>query len=314
MDSACMELAKKDINYTIDTRFVREVNGKKVYGGFYSKQDIRDIIAYASARYIDIIPELDMPGHMSAAIRAFPWLSCADSAGWGKEFSFPICPCKDEVMEFCYQVWDEIANIFPSKFIHIGCDEVEKDTWAKSEQCKAFMEKNNIKDLNGIQNFFVKKMQEHLEARGKTVIAWDDVIEGEIDGNITMMYWRDWVKDSPARSAANGNPIILTPWVPFYLASANTDEALQKLYDYNPATIYSADILGKVAGLQTCVWTEQVPSEEIFEQIVFPRMQALAEICWTPGRNWYSFQIRMKSHFNYLNFNKVNYRRPGWSN
>ncbi|MCX6227212.1 MAG: family 20 glycosylhydrolase, partial [Bacteroidia bacterium] len=99
-DSTCMELATNDINYTLDSRFVKEVNGLKIYGGFYTKQDIRDIVAYATAHYIDVVPEVDMPGHMSAAIRAYPQLSCVDSAGWGKEFSFPICPCKDGVMDF----------------------------------------------------------------------------------------------------------------------------------------------------------------------------------------------------------------------
>ncbi len=314
MDSTCIELAKKDITYTLDERFIREVNGNKVYGGFYTKQDIREIIAYATSKFIEVIPEVDMPGHMSAAIRAYPWLSCADSAGWGKEFSFPVCPCKNEVMEFCYQVWDEIADLFPSKYMHIGCDEVEKGTWAKSADCQGFMKNNGIKDLNGIQNFFVRKMQEHLEARGKKVIAWDDVIDGSIDSNITMMFWRDWVKDSPARSAANGNAIILAPWSPFYLASVNTDDALQKLFEYSPSTIYPPEVLDKVLGLQTCMWTEVVPSEAVFENLAFPRMQALAEISWSPARNWYSFQVRMKPHFNLMNLKNVHYRRPGWLN
>jgi len=314
LDSICMEKAKTDINYTIDPRFVKEVNGKKIYGGFYTKQDIREIVAYASANYIDVIPEIDMPGHMSAAIRAYPQLSCVDSAGWGTEFSFPICPCNPDVMDFSYKIWDEILDLFPSNVVHIGCDEVEKGTWASSPECQAFMKENGMTDLNEIQNYFVNKLQEHLQAKGKTVIAWDDVIDGKIDNKITMMFWRDWVTDSPARSAANGNPIIITDWSCFYLSSNGTDESLKKLYDYNPGNIYPATVLSKIQGMQGCVWTEEIPSEAVFEQHIFPGLQALAEVCWASEKNWYSFQARMKPHFNYMNSTNIHYRKPGWTN
>jgi hexosaminidase len=313
MDSTCMELAKSDINYTIDPRFIKEVNGQKVYGGFYTKQDIREIVTYASANYIDVIPEIDMPGHMSAAIRAYPQLSCVDSAGWGTEFSFPICPCNPDVMDFSYKVWDEIIELFPSNVVHIGCDEVEKDTWAAAPVCQDFMKENGMTNLNEIQNYFVKKIQEHLQSKGKTVIAWDDVIDGNIDSKITMMYWRAWVTDSPERSAANGNPIILTPWSHFYLSSPSNDENLQNLFKYNASDLFPANVLNKVQGMQGCVWTEEIPSEAIFEKHVFPNLQALAEVCWSPGRDWYSFQVRMKPHFNYLNSKSIRYRRPGWA-
>lgn len=311
-DSTCLELAKTDNTYTIDSRFIKEENGQKIYGGFYTKQDIREIVAYASANYIEIIPEIDMPGHMSAAIRAYPQLSCVDSAGWGTEFSFPICPCNPEVMDFSYKVWDEIIELFPSNTVHIGCDEVEKATWASSPECQAFMKEHSMTDLNEIQNYFVKKLQEHLQSKGKTVIAWDDVIEGNIDSKITMMYWRAWVTDSPERSAVNGNPIILTPWSHFYLSSTSNDENLHKLYQYNPVDLFPATVMNKVQGMQGCVWTEEIPSEAVFEKHVFPNLQALAEVCWTPGRDWSSFQARMKSHIDYLNSKAIHYRRPGW--
>jgi hexosaminidase len=311
-DSACMDLARTDINYITDSRFIKIVDGQPVYGGFYTKQDIREIVAYAAAHYIDVVPEIDMPGHMSAAIRAYPQLSCVDSAGWGTEFSFPICPCNPDVMDFAYKVWDEMAELFPSKVFHIGCDEVEKATWAASPECQAFMVQNNMSSLNEIQNYFVKKIQEHLQAKGKTVIAWDDVIDGNVDGKITMMYWRDWVSDSPERCASNGNDIILTPASPFYLASVNTDKSLQDLYNYDPTDKYPAAVMSKVQGMQSCMWTEIVPSEAVFEQLAFPRMQALAEVCWSHGRDWHSFQLRMKGHFDFMNINGVHYRRPGW--
>jgi hexosaminidase len=129
-----------------------------------------------------------------------------------------------------------------------------------------------------------------------------------------MMFWRDWVADSPARSAANGNPIIITDWSRFYLSSPGTDENLQNLYSYNPVDLYPAPVISKVRGMQGCVWTEEIPSEAVFEKQVFPRMQALAEVCWSPGRTYLSFQQRMKAHFNYMNAQNIHYRRPTWAN
>lgn len=312
-DSACMNLAKTDPAYTIDPRFINDVNGQQVYGGFYTKQDIREIIAYASAHYIDVVPEIDMPGHMSAAIRAYPQLSCSDSAGWGKEFSFPICPCKPYTMDFAFKVWDEMAELFPSEFVHIGCDEVEKDTWKQSAVCQQFMKDNSLADPNEIQNYFVNKLQEHLKTKGKKVIAWDDAIDGKVDPEMLMMYWRDWVTDSPARCAGNGNSIILTPWSHFYLSSPSNDENLQKLYFYLPGSIYPVFVNQKVIGMQGCVWTEEIPSEAVFEKHVFPAIAALSEVCWTNNRDWPSFQLRMKTHLTYLHAQNIHYRKPAWA-
>jgi len=313
MDSTCMAKSATDSKYKIDTRFIKEINGKTMYGGFYTKQDIRDIVKYAEEHFIDVIPEIDMPGHMSAAINAYPYLSCSGLSGWGTEFSYPVCPCNTDVMNFCYRVWDDIAELFPYKVVHIGSDEVEKDSWAASSDCQAFMVQNELHNLNEIQNYFVSNMQHYLESKGKTVIAWDDVIDGKIDNNLVMMYWRDWVKDSPARCAANGNKIILTPWSPLYISGDHTDKTLQDLYEFNPEVLYSSDVNSKVIGIQSCLWTEEIPSEEMFEYLVYPRMQALSEVEWGAGRDWNSFKIRLESHLKYMNSKQVNYRRPGWA-
>lgn len=311
-DSNCMNLAKTNPDFEIDKRFIKSVKGKTLYGGYYTKEDIRDIVAYASANFIDVIPEIDMPGHMSAAIRAYPYLSCVDSAGWGTEFSFPICPCNDPVMDFSYKVWDEIADLFPSKIVHIGCDEVEKGTWASSPSCQAFMKLHGMTDLNEIQNYFVKKMQEHLQAKGKTVIAWDDVIDGDVNSKPILMYWRDWVTDSPQRCASNGNSLIITDWSCFYLSAPPTEKNLEKLYNYNPANIFQPSVQMKIMGMQSCIWTEEIPSEALFERHAFPGIQVLSEICWSPTRDWFSFQQRMKTHFNYLSKQQINYTHPAW--
>jgi hexosaminidase len=312
LDSECMQLAKTNSDYNLDPRFITQQDGQTVYGGYYTKQDIQDIVSYAQENFIEVVPEIDMPGHMMAAIRSYPQLSCVDSAGWGEEFSVPVCPCKQEVMDFIFNTWDEVADLFPSPYVHIGCDEVDMTTWADSQDCQAFMQDHGLHSTREIMDFFIKSLQEHLQARGKKVIAWDDVNDGQVDSSLLIMYWRDWIQDSPQKSAQNGNYLVLTPATPFYLASSNTDEDLQDLYYYNPENIFSQSVMDKVTGLQSCTWTEITPSERAFEQVAFPRMQALSEVCWSPGRDWLSFQIRMKSHFSFMQAQSIHYRHPGW--
>jgi hexosaminidase len=311
LDSECMQLALTNSDYNIDPRFITEQDGKTVYGGYFTKDDIREIVSHAQDCFIEVIPEIDMPGHMSAAIRAYPGLSCIDSTGWGEEFSVPVCPCKQDVMDFIFNTWDEVADLFPSQYVHIGCDEVDRTTWAESPDCQAFMQENGMDSTREITDFLVKSLQEHLQAKGKTVIAWDDVNDGKVDSSLLIMYWRDWIKESPEISAQNGNRLILAPWSPFYLAGSNTDEDLQDLYNYDPGSVFSASVMNKVTGMQSCTWTEVVPSERVFEQIAFPRIQALSEVCWSHGRDWTSFKLRMKSHFSFMDSENVNYRRPG---
>lgn len=305
-DSICMQKAKTDSNFNIDPRFIKVKDGKTLYGGFYSSVDIAEILAYADAHFVEIIPEIDLPGHMSAAIRAYPFLSCTGSAGWGSEFSVPICPCNDEVYNFAFQVYDEIVEMFPSKYVHIGADEVEMDSWMKSTGCTNFMKENHLINVTEIQSEFVNKVQKHVESKGKTVIAWDDVTDGKTDSNLKIMYWRDWVKDAPAKAAANGNQIIFTRWDLFYLSSSYSDENLKKLFEFDLQKEYPLEVRNKIIGFQGCVWTEEIPSEAVFESQVFPRLQALSEVNWSGTKDWYSFANRLEPNLNFLRASKVN--------
>jgi hexosaminidase len=314
LDSICIEKSKTNPDFIIDKRFIRIMDGKTVYGGFYTKRDIREIVAYAADRFIEVVPEIDMPGHMSAAISAYPYLSCTGSTGWGKEFSVPACPCNPEMMDFAFRVWDEITDLFPSKFVHIGADEVEKDTWASSPECQKFVNNNRPDSLVGIQNYFVTELQKHLEAKGKTVIAWDDVIDGEVNDKLVMMYWRDWLTDSPSKCAHNGNNLILTPWTVFYFSGQHTDESVKRLYDYDVATEQQPEVAVKVMGFQACVWTEEIPSEARFEYHVFPQLQAFSETCWSSAKDWESFRIRLNSHLKRMDSMRINYRKTEFKN
>lgn len=313
-DSACLELAKQNPDYQINDQFIRNQNGFPEYGGYLTKADLKEIIDYAGLHFIEIIPEIDMPGHMAAAITAYPFLSCQGTPGWGNEFSVPICPCKDTVMDFAFRVWDEILDIFPSSWVHIGADEVEKTTWESSQACNGFMNLHDLHDVSEIQNYFVTSLQKHLEARGKKVIAWDDVLDGKVDNNLIIMYWRDWMEDSPQKAAENGNGIIFARWDLFYLSSDYSDVNLQDLYDFKPSANYPEEISAMIQGFQGCVWTEMIPSERVFEKHTFPRLQALSEVAWTNTRDWYSFTLRMKSHFSFMQSMYINYSVPGFVN
>ncbi|MEO6893456.1 MAG: beta-N-acetylhexosaminidase, partial [Ginsengibacter sp.] len=203
-DSACMKLAKENPDFEIDSSHIIHRDGKTLYGGFYTQDQMRDIIKYAAARHIEIIPELDMPGHMMAAIKIFPWLSCTGAPGQGEIFSVPLCPCKETTYEFAENVYKEIFKLFPSKYVHIGGDEVDKSTWKNFADCQNIMRKEGLKNVNELQSYFNKRMENFFHKNGKEMIAWDDVLEGGIDSSVIIMYWRGWVPKAPVEAANNG--------------------------------------------------------------------------------------------------------------
>lgn len=306
-----------DTNYAINPQFLKKVNGRTIYGGYYTQDDITEIVAYAKNHFIEIIPEIDVPGHMTAAIEAYPELSCNGATGMNGSYSYPICPCSQNVYDFVYQIWDEVTPLFPSKYVHIGADEVVKTAWGTSPDCKNFMNSNGIKDTTALQSFFVKSLQTHLEEKGKTVVAWDDVsVEPNtgstlnFDSKLKIMYWRNWITNAPAVAAANGNDIIYTNWDMFYLSSENSQTQLLKLLEYDITTAYPMDVSSKVIGFQGCVWTERIPSEKVLESLIFPRIQALSEVNWSAFKNLYSFNTRLEPHKKYLKSLGVNWVDP----
>ena len=305
-DSICIAKSTSNPNFKIDPRFIQVRNGITMYGGFYTRQDITEIVNYATAHFIEVIPEVDMPGHMSAAIKAYPQLSCTGSSGWSSEFSYPICPCTGETNDFATRIWDEVSEQFPSNYIHIGADEVDKTTWKASADCADFMKANNLMSSSEIQSFFVQNLQKHLESKGKKVIAWDDVTDGKINSDLKIMYWRDWMPDAPKIAAANGNQVIFTRWDLFYFSSPYSEENLKKLLEFDVSQLYSTNVTSKIIGFQGCVWSEEIPSEAQFEAQVFPRLQALSEVNWSSSKDFYSFNIRMAPHRSYLKANNVN--------
>lgn len=310
-DSICIERSKEDPNFEIDSRFIHQRNGETVYGGFYTQEEMKDLIVYAQERNVEIIPEVDMPGHMMAAIKSYPYLIDGE-AGWGELFSRPICPCKEDVYTFTKNVLSEIIDLFPSKYVHIGADEVDKETWEESELCREFMKKHNLEDVSKLQSYFVHEMQDFVESKGKKIIAWDEILQGGTNSDVTVMYWRGWVKDAPLQAVNNGNEVIMTPTNPLYFDYANSSSSLYSVYSMD--VIYPeipADKRHLIQGAQANLWAEYIPTEQQAEFQSYPRMIALAERVWTNDPDHFdNFYARLLQHYPKLDAMGIRYRLP----
>lgn len=312
-DTVCLNLAKENTDFEIDQRYIINKDGMKLYGGYFTQDQIRDLVQYAAERHVDVIPEIDMPGHMLAAVSAYPYLADVTEIGWGKLFSTPLCPCKEEAYTFMEDVLSEVMEIFPSKYIHIGADEVDKTTWEKSDLCKQLMERENIKSLNELQTYFVHRVSEFIKSKGRQVIAWDDVLDdGDVDSSINVMYWRGWVNSSLDKAAHKGNPVIMSPTNPLYFDYMPDKSSLRSVYDMNVVyDVFSVNKAGSlVQGAQANLWSEKIPSEQRADYMLFPRLTALAERLWTNQNLYDGYSKRLLAHFSRLDAMKVHYRLP----
>lgn len=310
-DSFCISKQKENPDMAIEPKHIIQRNGKTLYGGFYTQQQLKDLVKYAAARYIDIIPEVDMPGHMMAAIHAFPELSCEGGSKWGELFSTPVCPCKESTFELAQNIFTEIMDIFPSEYIHLGADEVDRKTWAQSELCKELMQKEGLKDVAELQSYFVKRMEKFFHSKGRKLIGWDEILEGGISPTANVMYWRSWVPDAPVTAARNGNKVIMSPGNPLYFDNLPDAHSLSNIYNFNvvPEKL-TAEEAKFIIGAQANLWTERVPSENRADYLYFPRMLALAERVWSKQLDFNSFQQRLPAQYNRLEALNIHYRLP----
>ncbi|RAJ77603.1 hexosaminidase [Chitinophaga dinghuensis] len=310
-DSVCMSKAKENPDMAIDTQHIVVRNGKTMYGGFYTQKQMKDIIAYAAARHIEIIPEIDMPGHMMAAIKAYPFLACSQENGWGVTFSTPICPCKEETFKFAEDVFSEIAALFPSQYIHLGADEVEKTSWANSPLCADVMKANNLKSVEELQSYFVKRMEKFFNSKGKKLIGWDEILEGGISPTAVLMYWRSWVPKAPIEAAKHGNKVIMTPGNPLYFDAVPDRNSISNVYHFEPIPKQlNAEEAKYIMGAQANLWTEWIASEKRADYMIMPRMTALAEVLWTHHQRYENYLERLASHYTLLDDMGVHYRLP----
>jgi len=270
------------------------------HGGFYTQKELKDLVKYASDRFVTIIPEIDFPGHSQAVLAAYPQLGCKDSVytvstGWGVHKDI-LCP-KEETFRFLEDVLSEVIAIFPSHYIHIGGDEVPKDRWKESPYCQDMIKKLGLNGENGLQSYFIRRMEKFLNDKGRDVIGWDEILQGGLAPNATVMSWHG---DKPAtEAAALKHYVIITPTTFTYINYYQTPKTseieplankgivtLQKAYSYNPvpSTLQPGDDK-YILGVQASLWTEYVPSEQNALLMAFPRACALSEVGWTSLKN-----------------------------
>ncbi|MCH5318552.1 MAG: family 20 glycosylhydrolase [Paramuribaculum sp.] len=268
------------------------------HGGYLTQEDAREIVEYAADRYITVIPEIEMPSHSEEVTATFPELSCTH----GKQPD--VCVGNEKTFEFFENVLDEIIDIFPSEYIHIGGDEASKQAWKECELCLARMEKENLKNVDELQSYMIERMEKYLNSKGREIIGWDEIMEGGLAPNATVMSWRG--TEGGIKAAESGHKAIMAPGGYCYLdsyqdAPATQPEAisgytpLSRVYSYNPVPdTLSADIQKYITGIQGNLWCEYVPTAQHAEYMLYPRMIAISEIGWTPQelRDWDNFYPR----------------------
>ena len=283
-----------------------EKDGTK-YGGFYTQEDIKEIVAYASERFVTIIPEIELPGHSSAAIAAYPFLSCNPNLpktvpnAWGIKTDI-YCP-SDSTFQFLKNVLDEVCALFPSNLIHMGGDEAPKYVWMHSEQVQALIKKEGLKNEEELQHFFLKKIEDYLSLKGKRCIGWGEIVKGGLSDSVIVMSWLD--KSAGAKALAHGNQVIMTPrWYCYFDYPQYRHEKkavwwmlyleLSRVYKFElPPHSLAAEKQKLILGGQASVWTEYIADEKQLHHQIMPRLAAMAEALWSKNKNYKDFKKRL---------------------
>ncbi len=287
-----------------DRQYLKE-GTEGAYGGYYTKDDIRDMLAYAAEKHITIIPEIEFPAHSDEVFVAYPELCCAGKSHTSGDF----CIGNPKTFEFMENVLTEVIELFPSEYIHIGGDEAGKNTWKTCPKCQALMKKEKLANVDELQSYMIRKAEEFLNSKGRRLIGWDEILEGGLAPEATVMSWRG--EAAGFKSARMGHDVIMTPgsymYFDFYQADPRHQPVaiggytpIRKVYNYNPIPQDSltAEEAKHFLGVQANTWTEYIPTPEHLEYMMFPRVLAVAEIGWTPQekRDWQDFKPRVNAH------------------
>jgi hexosaminidase len=299
--------------------------------GFYTQEEVKDIVKYASDRFVTVVPEIEMPGHSSAAIAAYPMLSCFPNEKtvipatmisekskqelaegrvklvqetWGV-FTDVYAPT-EYTFNFLEDVLDEVMALFPSKYIHVGGDESPKDAWKRSEFCQQLIKEKGLKDEHELQSYFIQRMEKYINKNGRTLIGWDEILEGGLAPNAIVMSWRG--EAGGIAAAKENHQVIMTPGSHVYLDHSQTKNekevtiggftSLEKIYSYEPIPKeLNAQQAKYVLGAQGNVWTEYMENPTKVEYMIFPRLSALSEVLWSPkeNKNWPAFQTKIET-------------------
>ena len=326
-------------NGTIIGRYPGTGNTNTRYGGFYTQEQVKDIVKYAMDRHINVIPEIELPGHASAAIAAYPQLSCFPeedtqipaNAAWagskkGKQvqqtfgvFDDIFAPT-EYTFNFLENVLDEVMTLFPSTYIHIGGDEAPKGNWKRSEFAHQLIKEKNLKDEHGLQSYFIQRIEKYLNSKGRKIIGWDEILEGGLAPNATVMSWRG--EAGGIEAADQNHDVIMTPNTYCYFDHSQTKNEdsvviggylpLEKVYSYEPVpSKMNTTQVKHLLGAQANVWTEYMIYPSKVEYMIFPRMSALSEVVWSPKekKNWDRFSSELPAIFKRYQFWGTNYSK-----
>lgn len=304
-------------------RPVQKEGEKATYGGFYTQEDIKEIVAYAKERFVEIIPEIDMPGHSLAAIASYPEISCTGgpfhvgTGGVMKNNTY--CPGKEVTFKFVEEVLGEVMDLFPFEYIHIGGDECNKLSWMSDPDCQKRMKEEKLADEHELQSYFIKRVEKIINARHKNMIGWDEILDGGLAPNATVMSWRG--EKGGIAGARSGHDVIMTPFKYCYLDFKQGDDDLEpnlgysygflkSAYDFKVISDSLTQVQGKhVLGIQGNLWTESISDWSKLTYMTFPRLYAIAENGWTAEnhKNWSSFKKRIITQFKRLDESGTRY-------
>jgi hexosaminidase len=302
-------------------------NGEEAtYGGFYTQDDIREVVAYAAGKYITVVPEIEMPAHVGSALAAYPEYSCT-----GGPFTVPpggvwpitdiYCAGKDETFAFLEDILAEVMDLFPSEYIHIGGDEADKTEWKQCPDCQARIKKEGLKDEHELQSYFIKRIERFLNSKGRKLIGWDEILQGGLAPEATVMSWQGF--EGGIAAARSGHKAVMTPVSHCYFNIYQGDPAtepesfrglltLKKVYSFEPVPPeLNAGEAELIIGAQGCLWTEYITDGATAEYMILPRLTALSEVTWSPAekRNWEDFNIRLLKMMDRFDAAGINYSR-----
>lgn len=281
------------------------------HGGVYTKEELKEVVEYARQRHITVIPEIDMPGHMLAALAAYPELGCTGGPyevgqSWGV-FDDILCAGKEETFQFVKAVLDEIMDVFPSEYIHVGGDEAPKKRWDVCERCQKRMREEHLVNSNQLQGYFTKRVERYLNEHGKRVIGWDEILDCDVNPSATIMSWRG--VEGGLKASTMGHDVIMTPvqycYFDYYQTKDriyntpfvfNAEVLLSKIYSFDPAPdSLPEEARSHILGAQANLWTEYIAYESVAEYQVLPRMAALAEVNWcaSESKDYNDFLVRL---------------------
>lgn len=292
------------------------------HGGYYTQEQVKELVKYAADRYVTIIPEIELPGHALAAIACYPELSCGledhyeTATRWGI-FKQVYCP-KESTFAFLEDVFDEVFELFPSELIHIGGDECPKASWKVCPDCQALIKKLGLKDEYELQSYFVTRMEKYINSKGRQIIGWDEILQGGLAPNAKVMSWLG--EEGGIKAAQHHHEVVMSPHQKYYLDYWQADPyseplamsgptTLRTMYEYEPVPeVLTQEESKYIIGVEGCVWTEYMPTPERVEYMAWPRMCAIAETGWTQSsKDWDGFTRRLEKHFSRLDGMGVSY-------